>query len=366
MTAHPDIITPVSFGLDVTKPAMLETHTTDKVLLGIQSGVWQEPILRVRSLPRDSDEQKSAKKLLPDATWAGVFSYRTNERLLQHSGQLGVDLDDLGDVKAVITIQNAVADRFCLAPFRSIRGEDVRLLFRMPPCSPENHTIAFEQVAEYVRNTYGCKVDESGKDVSRASFDSFDNGLWFNAAALVLPIRLPDATQRVYPLNRCVSSLLYPGALAETWATWCGRNLANPAHCENGMAKTHGSLLELGMRLALPAERIRTRLTTRHIDSAPEVWSAEYARHGVSLRCKSEEYHRELQASIAGARRKNGSKVQWKNGHAGLGTRNSRLTNCQTKKFCSPFVNTAPMPRLGNSFWERVTLAWSRASVKIP
>jgi hypothetical protein len=127
----------------------------------------------------------------PAVTWAGVFSCRANEKLLQHSGQIGVDLDDLGDAKAVTTIQNAVADRFCLAAFRSIRGEGVRLLFRIPPCSSGNHAIAFEQVAEHVRNTYGCEVDESGKDVSRASFVSFDRGLWVNPSADVLPIILP-------------------------------------------------------------------------------------------------------------------------------------------------------------------------------
>jgi hypothetical protein len=91
--------------------------------------------------------------------------YRANERLLQHAGQIGVDVDDLGEAKAVSTIQNAVADRFCLAAFRSIRGEGVRFLFRIPACSPENHAIAFEQVADHVRKTYGCEVDECGKDV---------------------------------------------------------------------------------------------------------------------------------------------------------------------------------------------------------
>jgi hypothetical protein len=181
----------ISFGLDVRRPGLLETRSTGDVLLDIQSGVWQEPVLRVRSLPHDSDEQKTAKKLLPYATWAGLFSYRANEKLRQHSGQIGVDLDDLGETKAITTIQNVVADRFCLAAFRSIRGEGVRLLFRIPPCSPENHAIAFEQVAEHVRNTYGCEVDESGKDVSRASFVSFDRGLWVNPSADVLPIILP-------------------------------------------------------------------------------------------------------------------------------------------------------------------------------
>jgi hypothetical protein len=50
------------------------------------------------------------------------------------------------------------------------------LLFSIPPCSPEKHAIAFAQVAGHVRSTFGCEVEESGKDVARASFVSFDRG----------------------------------------------------------------------------------------------------------------------------------------------------------------------------------------------
>jgi hypothetical protein len=61
----------ISFGLDVRRPRSLETRGTNDVLLGIQSGAWQDTIARVRSLPPDSAEQKTAKLALPYATWAG-------------------------------------------------------------------------------------------------------------------------------------------------------------------------------------------------------------------------------------------------------------------------------------------------------
>jgi hypothetical protein len=295
---------PISFGLNVRQPDKLVTRTTGDVLLGIQTGAWQEPVSRVRELPADSPEQKSAKLALPYATWAGVFSRRANSGLVSHSGQIGIDLDDMGEAVAVTVLQTAVADRFCLAAFRSVRGEGVRLIFRIPPCSPEHHAAAFEQVAEHVRNIYGRDADESGKDVSRASFVSFDRGLWFNSAALVLPIQLPGETQRVLTQYRCVSSPLYSGLLAETWPGWYGRHTANTANRENGTAKTHGSLLTLGKSLALHAERIKTPLTVRLIDSAFDSWLREHHRQGVHLRCEPDEYRRELVASVRGAERK--------------------------------------------------------------
>ena len=303
MTTPTDISAPVSFGLDVRRPGSLERRGTGDVLLGIQSGAWLDTVALVRSLPHDSAEQKSAKLALPFATWAGEFSRRSISGFVRHSGQIGVDLDDLGEAGAVAVLQTAVADRFCLAAFRSARGEGVRLIFRIPPCSPENHAIAFEQVAEHVGNTYGRDVDESGKDVCRASFVSFDRGLWFNLSADVLPIILPDGTQRLKGFTRCVPSL-YSGQLALTCWNWFGRHYANIAPVSGDTVKTHKNILDLGFAIALHADRIQEPVTARLIDSAFESWLREHQKQGVRLRCSPDEYRRELRDSVEGARRK--------------------------------------------------------------
>ena len=303
MTTLANISAPVSFGLDVRRPDLLETRSTGDVLLDIQSGAWQETVARVRSLPHDSAEQKTAKLALPYATWAGVFTRRANTGLVRHAGQIGVDLDDLGEAGAVTTIQTAVADRFCLAAFRSARGEGVRLIFRIPTCSPENHAAAFEQVAEHIRNTYGRDADESGKDVSRASFVSFDRGLWLNPAADVLPIILPDVTQRYGGCTRCVPSL-YGGELAVTCWNWFGQHYANTAPVSGDTVKTHKNILDLGLAVAFHAERIKEKLTARQIDLAFESWWREHQKQGVMLRLSADEYRSELRQSIEGAQRK--------------------------------------------------------------
>jgi hypothetical protein len=293
----------ISFGLNVREPDKLVTRTTGDVLLGIQSGAWQETVSRVRELPANSPEQKSAKLALPYATWAGVFSRRANSGLVSHSGQIGIDLDDMGEAVAVAILQTAVADRFCLAAFRSVRGEGVRLIFRIPPCSPEHHAAAFEQVAEHVRNTYGRDADKSGKDVCRASFVSFDRGLWFNAAAEVLPLILPDDTQRLKGRNSlCVTP--YSGQLALTCWNWLGRHIASTAPVSGNAVKTHGSLLDLGKAVALHASRIREPLTPRVIASAFESWLDEHRRQGLTLRCSPDDYRAEFVASVKGCERK--------------------------------------------------------------
>lgn len=293
----------ISFGDDITHPERLETRNTLDVLSGIRDGHWQDAVARVRSLPADSPEQKAAKVQLPYCTWAGVFTRRSNSGLAQHSGQCGIDLDNLGEAGAIVALQAAVADVFCIAAFRSTRGEGVRLVFRISPCSPENHKIAFEQVVLHVQRIYGREADTSGKDVARASFMSFDRGLWFNAAALVLPIQFQNETQRFSTHNRCVSCL-YAGTLAETCWTWFGRLHANAAPCQDGTAKTHWDLVDLGKAVALHAHRIKEPMTDQIIDATFDAWLDEHARNGVRLRCSPEEYRAEFVASVKGCERK--------------------------------------------------------------
>ena len=290
----------ISFGLNVRRPAALATRSTGTVLYDIKSGTWQSQVESVRALSIGSPAQKEAKLALPFTTWAGVFVHRSNAALSKHSGQVGVDLDGLGEQGANIALQTAVVDKFCLAAFRSASGEGVRLLFRIPPCSAEAHTAVFEQVAEHVRRVYRHEPDASGKDVGRASFVSYDNGLWFYDGALVLPVVLP-AERRPQPQ---IKQSIYVGQLADTWAAWYGRNAVVIAKQPDGSARTHKGLLDLGKAIAFHAERIKERLTPHHIDAAFDAWHAEHARQGIKLRCPPEEYRQELSVSIQGAQSK--------------------------------------------------------------
>ena len=160
MTTPANISAPVSFGLDVRRPGLLETRSTGDVLLGIQSGAWLDTSWRLSGRCRMTAQSKNPPNSRSRLRH-GRASFRAVQTpgLFDTPGKSAIDLDGLGEAGAVSVLQTAVADSFCLAAFRSARGEGVRLIFRIPPCSPENHAAAFEQVAEHVRKTYGRDAD---------------------------------------------------------------------------------------------------------------------------------------------------------------------------------------------------------------
>src|SRR5574340_502075 len=109
----------VSVGTDIRRPDRLGAEPMGNVLAGIGGGRWAEPVNRLRSLPYDSADFDAQKQSLAYWTPSGVFRHRSTAGLIQHSGHVGIDLDDLGEQGATRAIQSAVEDPHCLCAFRS-------------------------------------------------------------------------------------------------------------------------------------------------------------------------------------------------------------------------------------------------------
>ena len=107
---------------DATRVSMVQNGTdtiTEHVsvaviLAGIRNGRWQKPVAHVKTRylsalqaakqQGDPDPYKTAKeavhdikKKLPGVLFSGEFSQRANEHIINHSGLLCLDLDNLED-----------------------------------------------------------------------------------------------------------------------------------------------------------------------------------------------------------------------------------------------------------------------------
>ena len=131
------------------------------------------------------------KKDLPGVTWSGTFSYRASDKLLQHSGLLGADLDSLGPELERIREKLKTSCHLWVL-FLSPTGNGLKAVFRVP-ADGAKHPESFRAVAQHVRELTGVQIDESCKDVARLCFLSFDPELYHNPNATELePLPEPE------------------------------------------------------------------------------------------------------------------------------------------------------------------------------
>jgi hypothetical protein len=299
----------VSIGTNIQQPGRLEAEPIGDVLDGICAGRWGEQVAWVRAFPYRSADQQQAKESLPYWTPSGLFRYRNAGGLVNHSGHVAVDLDNLGESAGTQVIQTAVGDGFCVCAFRSATAQGVRLIFSCPPCSAEVHKLVFGRVAQHVRRYYGHQPDLSGSDVARASFVSFDKGLWLNPSAVMLPglaklVLQGQATTHKDSL--CVVG--EPGAGLEagdvlTLAYGLGESRAACLVRPDGTARTHNALMRLGLDLVVRYQRHGLTLTNSEIEHALAAWFETGKRLGLKYAKDLGHYREDLHKAVRSAQR---------------------------------------------------------------
>lgn len=166
------------------------TNRTDlpiDIFLGqIGSGKWQDIIIDLRvklkhisetildPKARDKAKQAAKRAVLPYVTISGLFGTRNNEGLIEHSGYLAIDIDDMNPNDAKKLLRH---DRHVYTMFTSCSGNGLCVIFKIHPLK---HLASFEGVAEYLYQHYKIVVDQACKDLSRPRYVSFDPAIFIN------------------------------------------------------------------------------------------------------------------------------------------------------------------------------------------
>lgn len=145
------------------------------IMKGILLGTWANEIAHARSLPKDSEEYKNAKNMLPAVTWSGTFKAQTRlkDSLVSYSNLVVMDIDKIDDAKIALLKQQLSADEHVMCVFISPSGNGIKILVKVNS-GPENHLAAFLHLQKYFEDTYFVKVDKSGKDECRLCYVSYD------------------------------------------------------------------------------------------------------------------------------------------------------------------------------------------------
>lgn len=143
----------------------------------IKEGKSKELIEQIRQLPKEKANE--LKQNLPAVCFQGKFKYRKDSSLIQHSGFLILDFDNVNS--PVETKEELKKNEYIFAAWISPSGNGVKALAKVPP-ENENHKgyfIAFEKHLNHPN------FDPSGKDVSRVCYESYDPEIYINPDALI-------------------------------------------------------------------------------------------------------------------------------------------------------------------------------------
>ena len=144
-----------------------------KYLSRIKNGASKQVIEKLR-LETDKSIRQKLKMKLPGVCFSGTFNTRSEIGLIQHSGLLVLDFDAVEDVQA---LKDSICDLpFVFSAFISPSGNGLKVLVKIPT-DPKKHKNYFNAVRNEINHP---SLDESGKDVSRFCYESFDENIYIN------------------------------------------------------------------------------------------------------------------------------------------------------------------------------------------
>ncbi|WP_181308505.1 VapE domain-containing protein [Rufibacter sp. XAAS-G3-1] len=169
---------------------VLEDRPLGGILHSIQDGAYRSQVEAVRSLlvQGKKNEYEQAKKSLPAFTPSGRYmGGRKLEHLRVYSGVVALDLDKVSEGELALAKRIASGEPHTYAAFTSPSGNGLKVLVRVDS-GAASHKQAYRQVKEHYAMLLGLRIDESGSDVTRLCFVSWDPDLYLNPEAAVFPV----------------------------------------------------------------------------------------------------------------------------------------------------------------------------------
>ncbi len=170
----------------------------ETIIKGIREGHWKDRVEALRSM--DEKTYKQEKTKLPAVTWSGTFTERLDKSLVKYSGYVVLDVDNL-DAETIVSLRDQFCDNeYVYCAFVSPSGSGFKIVVKVNT-GPEHHLAAFLHLQKTFQDKYLIKVDDSGKNLSRLCYISFDHALVFQEKAKVFEVDTRYAEVKTYSQN---------------------------------------------------------------------------------------------------------------------------------------------------------------------
>ena len=171
-----------------------QTIDITEFLYHVKHGKWQSISEQVAIIQDHVKRREKKAEIAPYVTISGYFeNERAADKLSLHSNFIGMDIDDIPEELENIKhlLKN---DPYVFAIFNSISGNGICVLFRI---DGGRHIDAFYSIGDYLLKNYQLIIDQSGKDVSRARYVSYDPDLHINEKAPIFKKYLPKPKKQL-------------------------------------------------------------------------------------------------------------------------------------------------------------------------
>jgi len=175
----------------------------------IRSDKHKSEIEKLRATENPST-RKTLKNFLPYFTFSGVFTSRLTENLKKHSGLIVLDFDGLDLERISQLFSDFITIEFVCACWISPSGNGLKVLVKI---DPDQHTQSFFELDDFFAGNFNLEIDQSGKDVARACFVSWDPNIFYNPESIVFKVQKPNKNDsKLERSNRAVKVSDFPPA----------------------------------------------------------------------------------------------------------------------------------------------------------
>lgn len=187
----------ISFFLN-TYSGPASTISVDEILNDIKGGKFKDEILALRQISPISDPEKFSvlKRRLPAISFSGTFKEkRKADHLLDYSGFIVFDIDKISQDSIQDILSRLKQVPYTYACWISPSGKGIKFLVRTE-ASLEEHKIFFYILSHFYSELLSIEIDNSGSDVSRLCYVSFDDELYLFEEAKVVTVDFINETEK--------------------------------------------------------------------------------------------------------------------------------------------------------------------------
>ncbi|WP_430408508.1 BT4734/BF3469 family protein [Kordia sp.] len=151
-------------------------------LMDIKNGKYQNEIKKCRFYTKANkyDEYKTLKIKLPLVAFCGTFEKgRKLENLSIYNRLIILDIDHIEKTEILDVKKLLKNDIYIYSVWISPSGEGLKALVKLDG-DIDDHKSSFESLKKYFLDNYNVKLDNSGSDITRLCFASWDSELHLN------------------------------------------------------------------------------------------------------------------------------------------------------------------------------------------